>query len=92
MKIAVFVLACCLGLVVSESCTSLADCQVTTCSNGFEKHCLDNFCLCLSPATGATCNESNDCEHADHNHEHCQFSQAMEWKCVHHTCRCVADD
>ncbi|KAL4227874.1 hypothetical protein ACF0H5_013312 [Mactra antiquata] len=91
MKLTIFFVFCLIGYVMSESCTSLTDCPLTSCSGGFDKHCLDNNCLCLSPATGATCNSDGDCEHADHGHEHCQFDGDKVWKCVQNTCRCQSD-
>ncbi|KAL4227901.1 hypothetical protein ACF0H5_013342 [Mactra antiquata] len=87
MKIAVLVLCCLVGMVVSENCTVPADCTQTSCLSGFDKHCVDSFCICQSPTTGVACQDDGDCEQSGGS-EHCYNDREWDWECVHHECYC----
>ncbi|KAL4227898.1 hypothetical protein ACF0H5_013339 [Mactra antiquata] len=87
MKIAVLVLCCVVGMVVSEPCSHSDDCSLTTCQTNFNRVCLDNFCVCLSPATGIPCGGDDECEQAGGS-EHCYNDREWDWKCKDGECYC----
>ncbi|KAL4227903.1 hypothetical protein ACF0H5_013344 [Mactra antiquata] len=74
-------------MVVSEPCSTSSNCVLTTCLPGFDKHCVDNFCICQSPTTGVSCSEDDQCANAGGG-KHCYSDREWEWKCVDGECYC----
>ncbi|XP_053385409.1 serine protease inhibitor Cvsi-2-like [Mercenaria mercenaria] len=86
MRIAVYFVLFCTGYAAGESCLSLPECTNTLCKNGFEMHCVDAICTCLSPSTGFSCTTKYEC-FGNPLHVSCN-KDGTNWHCVDSRCRC----
>ncbi|XP_048728477.1 serine protease inhibitor Cvsi-2-like [Ostrea edulis] len=80
----VVLLACLIGYVLSETCTSShTECQHTSCDSTSELHCVDGFCTC-TVATNMACTTVKECQaltdwNCPQNRRHC----------IDNVCRCT---
>ncbi|XP_061181587.1 serine protease inhibitor Cvsi-1-like [Saccostrea echinata] len=84
MKCFAVVLLCLIGYAWSESCTNSAtDCVHTSCSDGWEMHCVDAVCTCTQ-SNNMQCNTLQDC--LDLNTWDCPANRRH---CIDNMCRCT---
>lgn len=83
MKLFIVCVLALLAVVASETCTSVADCTVTSCGNGYTLICAHDECTCTTN-TGQGCTHSNECHNHCNNQGHGGHGHCVNGNCVCH--------